>query len=371
MKEEIESISDREGLQLIHDAAGQEDVANVARQQLQLPHAFPPVPPTEDLTSLRMSDRGDRNAYLATLNASLFPNEQPTVPSSTRSPSDSMSESTQDALVDDPWMWRITPSTPKNFSRLFPSNETLSLHLDGRNYDNMNLCVATSTCGGTGPYVQLFCLKMDDIKKREFSLLRYHRNSGRKVCSTSRIYRKHVRKRTRFRRSISSSLSSIHSLSSGRTRSTSSQKSSRCGSQSGADSEDFYSDSVPAYGSAVLNRSSSPEPTNQINMIFSNYTQVELSRKGAGKRKRYGFEYWGTRYQWKRTKKEGPSGTWLSYSLFQGFTQSSLAQIRVQPVAEKKEDAVNTIKESVPPARMRITDERMIRCTSGGRDVPE
>ena len=36
LKEEIESISDKENLQLICDAAGQEDVADVARQQLQL-----------------------------------------------------------------------------------------------------------------------------------------------------------------------------------------------------------------------------------------------------------------------------------------------------------------------------------------------
>ncbi len=35
LKEEIESVSDRESLQLIRDAAGQEDVANVARQKLQ------------------------------------------------------------------------------------------------------------------------------------------------------------------------------------------------------------------------------------------------------------------------------------------------------------------------------------------------
>lgn len=35
LKEEVESVSDRESLQLIRDAAGQEDVANVARQRLQ------------------------------------------------------------------------------------------------------------------------------------------------------------------------------------------------------------------------------------------------------------------------------------------------------------------------------------------------
>ena len=35
LKEEIESVSDRESLQFIRDAAGQEDIADVARQQLQ------------------------------------------------------------------------------------------------------------------------------------------------------------------------------------------------------------------------------------------------------------------------------------------------------------------------------------------------
>lgn len=108
-------------------------------------------------------------------------------------------------------------SNSENCWSLCSSCETLFLsHDQGVDDSNMTLSVATATSQGLGPLVQLFYMRMHDLKKREFSLRRYHRTSGREVCRTSRVFRKAVRKRTRLRRSISNSVSSIHSMSSGR-----------------------------------------------------------------------------------------------------------------------------------------------------------
>ena len=183
------------------------------------------------------------------------------------------------------------PSTLENFPQLFPSNETLFLRHDVEVIDgDMTLCIATGTSQGMGPFVQLFYLKMHDLKKREFSLRRYHRKSGREVCRASRVSRKSIRKRTRVRRSISNSISSIHSLSNSRGSSTASQTSS----VSGAESVSNRSDSSAA---SCLNTNMkrpkrnipSPEPTRQITIEFSNYAHVELSSRYC-----YLSSTWGT-----------------------------------------------------------------------------
>ena len=196
MKEEIESVSDRESLQLIRDAAGQEDVADLARQQLQ-------------------------QMYMATgvegsLSGDVLPNMLPSsVASNTASRSFPLSSH---------------ESIPAISTQLFPSSETLFLQHDHDiSKGNLALCIATATDQGSGPRVQLFHLKMKDVKRRKFSLRRV---SGEEVCSTSRVYRTKVRRRTRLRRSISSSMSSIQSMSSGRRSSVSSQTSASGSSKS-------------------------------------------------------------------------------------------------------------------------------------------
>ncbi len=106
--------------------------------------------------------------------------------------------------------------------------------------ENLALCVATATDRGCGPRVQLFYLKTKDIKRREFSLRRHNRASGQEVCFTSRVYRTKVRRRTRVRRSISSSMSRLQSMSSGRGSSISSQASATWLSQPGADVTTYW-----------------------------------------------------------------------------------------------------------------------------------
>lgn len=277
-------------------------------------------------------------------------------------------------IGDDSEEWQAIPSTPKNFSQLFPSYDTLFLHLNNEaEDDNITLSVATATSEGIRPLVQLFCLKLQDIRRREFSLRRYHRSSKREVCHTSRVHRRHVRKRTRVRRSISNSISSIHSMSSGRRSSASSRMSSQVSSSSGAGSEAFQSNSIPARNENFLHRPSSPEPTNQIKMTFSSHTHVDLFRKGKGfgKRKYYKFDYWGTKYHWRRRIEDGPFGVVIQYSLYEVPGQSLLAQIRVQQVEEVEGHDPNVFRGWLPHARMRIVHEKIIFSGSKRRDIPE
>lgn len=234
-------MSDTESLQLIRDAAGQEDVANVARQKLQQSFTASTVEsprpadsatssvqkvqakPTLDVLAERRSSAGK---------VSIFALREPRVPYTDALIFGSGAQMSKE---------QTSTSTPDNFPKLFPSSETLFLQHDNEIVDGkLALCVATATDRGCGPRVQLFYLKMKDIERRKFSLRRHKRASGQEVCFTSRVYRTKVRRRTRVRRSISSSMSSLQSMSSGRRSSISSQASATGLSQPGADVTTYW-----------------------------------------------------------------------------------------------------------------------------------
>ncbi|UNI16634.1 hypothetical protein JDV02_003056 [Purpureocillium takamizusanense] len=106
----------------------------------------------------------------------------------------------------------LRPSDPVTFARLFPSLDRLAIRHDDATADgNMNLRVETvvapfggassssSPVASAGPVllgarrrpaatVQLFHLRMHDLARRDFSLRRYCRDSGREVCFSKRAY---------------------------------------------------------------------------------------------------------------------------------------------------------------------------------------
>ena len=216
-------MSDRESLQLIRDAAGQEDVADMARQQLQQSCMAFGIETTRELEPDNGSMRKLRGPPPSGLRAeTLLSSEDPFA--SQRSFELGAHNSKEQTI----------PSTPDSLMQIFPSSETLFLQHDNESSKgNLALCVATATDRGFGPRVQLFYLKMKDIKRRKFS---FRRVSGEEVCVTSRMYRAKVRRRTRVRRSISSSMSSIQSISSSRRSSLSSQISAMGSSEPDTDS---------------------------------------------------------------------------------------------------------------------------------------
>ena len=82
----------------------------------------------------------------------------------------------------------VYPSTPNEFARLFPSLDRMSVRHDEFTTDgNMNLRVDIAVPEGSRRLLtsyQLFHLRMYDLTKREFSLRRYSRDSGREVCNS-------------------------------------------------------------------------------------------------------------------------------------------------------------------------------------------
>lgn len=112
-------------------------------------------------------------------------------------------------------------SSPQEFADYFPSTQRLCIRHDDSTLDgNMNLRVDTKarTHNGREVDLTLFHLRMHDLKRRDFSLRRYCRDSGREICHSSRKCSKpSIMKRPGLQRSMSNALSSLRSKSVSRT----------------------------------------------------------------------------------------------------------------------------------------------------------
>ncbi|KAI5459774.1 hypothetical protein BGZ63DRAFT_415264 [Mariannaea sp. PMI_226] len=209
----------------------------------------------------------------------------------------------------------VRPSTPQDFSRLFPSLDRLAIRHDDLTPDgNMNLRVDTLVPVGPGRRplaIQLFHLRMHDLARREFSFRRYCRDSGREVCSSKRSYAPATAgtvaaARPALRRSMSSAFKSV---------ATPFHRSSSAASSffkaSAASNASTTSDGASVWsGSHSVNSDQSqPQtpkakqrmvPTNRIKLEFSNYARVDVARRGSRANKRYEYSWWGHKYAWKR-----------------------------------------------------------------------
>ncbi|KAJ5791474.1 uncharacterized protein N7518_008485 [Penicillium psychrosexuale] len=203
------------------------------------------------------------------------------------------------------------PSTPSSFAPLFPSSRRLLIRHDDATVDgNMNLRVGTPVHlrDGSQRDVILFHLRMYDLLARKFSFRRYCRDSGREVCNSARreVVPAHER-RPALRTSWSSVFAGLRPGSAGGHCPTDELKRqhSRLGGGYG------HGDEVDK-GRTEENewekegKSALPILGETILIEFSNYAHVELRRKGPGSTKKYEFEYWSTKYQWRReVRKEG------------------------------------------------------------------
>ncbi|PCD30722.1 hypothetical protein AU210_010395 [Fusarium oxysporum f. sp. radicis-cucumerinum] len=157
--------------------------------------------------------------------------------------------------------------------------------------------------------VQLFHLRMHDLARREFSLRRYCRDSGREVCNSKRAYAPAptstvAAARPALQRSMSSAM---RTMATPFHRPTSSNSSIfKFGNGTNASTT---SDNASVWsGSHHTEKSDSPTPkpkarmvpTNRIKLEFSNYARVDIARRGGRTNKRYEFEWWGHTYAWKR-----------------------------------------------------------------------
>ncbi|KAJ5366829.1 hypothetical protein N7541_000770 [Penicillium brevicompactum] len=249
------------------------------------------------------------------------------------------------------------PSTPSSFAPLFPSSRRLLIRHDDATVDgNMNLRVDTPVHlrDGSQRDIILFHLRMYDLLTRKFSFRRYCRDSGREVCHSAR---KEVVSAQDRRPQSRPSWSTVFGRRPG-----SSSGMSALGDLKRQDSDfsfhedlDKVSDERPILGDTIL-------------LEFSNYAHVELRRRG-GPTKKYEFEYWSTKYQWRREMRKEGDLQEVSYFLVEvrgGKTIAHLVPDTLAPLEVEEEERKGGW---VPPSSMWISDPEVYRTMPDVADV--
>lgn len=270
---------------------------------------------------------------------------------------------------DEPYVRTAVPSTPSEFADFFPSTRLLSIRHDDTADGNMNLRVDTGVYTESGRKVDLtlFHLRMHDLKTREFSLRRYCRESGREVCNSRRRYTKPgQRSRPSIQRSMSNALASILPKAEHKERSPTGlqRKDSGFGSID-SDEDDDASDE----GSRAREAGRIPLPTNTTKLEFSNYSSLDVKRRGTSAAKRYAFEYWGSEYTWKRVVRRNGESEELSYHLYSSETSSPIAHIVSNPMSPSEAREEEEKGGWVPPSSMWISNEKILQRHTDVADV--
>ncbi|CAF9904292.1 MAG: hypothetical protein ALECFALPRED_006250 [Alectoria fallacina] len=254
-------------------------------------------------------------------------------------------------------------SSPEEFAEYFPTTQMLSIKHDDTTIDgNMNLRIDTEarTLNGGKVDLQLFHLRMHDLKRREFSLRRYSRDSGREVCRSSRKYSKpSVMRRPGLQRSMSNAFSSLRSKSESKTSTAMSLKrhDSGYGSLYEDDMDEDLASQSPRPSRSI------PIPTNTTQLEFSNYAHLEVKRRGSKTCKRYEIEYWGTKYAWRRVIVRSPNFEEVSYHLVNTKTLAPLAHIVQVPLSESEQGEESAQGGWVPPCSLFLEDSVLERST--------
>ena len=233
-------------------------------------------------------------------------------------------------------------STPSEFAELFPSTRRMFIRHDTTSDGSMNLRVDTEvgTTQGHTLKMTLFHLRMQDLRERKFSLRRYCRDSGREICNSNKKYMRPTEpkrpRRPTLQRSITSALQNL-----GAKAVHASFKRGDSGYESDGveDLKTFTSHQKPSIS------------TNTIKLEFSNYAHVEVERQRTKTDKRWAFEYWGTRYDWIRTKRS------TTYRLINNLTGSITAQITPEALSKREVQAETSRGGWCPPCSMVICDK--------------
>ncbi|KAJ9241624.1 hypothetical protein DTO169E5_3368 [Paecilomyces variotii] len=245
------------------------------------------------------------------------------------------------------------PSNPSTFAVLFPSTRRMVIRHDDTTIDgNMNLRVDNliPDKAGRQQEVTLFHLRMHDLHKREFSFRRYCRDSGREVCHSTRKRNAHgVEKRPVLERSLSTVLERFRRGSSGSTNTTTALKRLDPGTE-----EEALFDDESTSSKDSLEKSAGDE--NTILLEFSNYAHVEVKRRGSGSSKRYEFEYWSTRYQWRREYKKDGEFQEISFHLVDMATSKAVAHIVPEPLTPMESIEEKSKGGWIPPSSLWISD---------------
>lgn len=275
----------------------------------------------------------------------------------------------------------VRSSDPETFAHLFPSLDRLCIRHDDRTADgNMNLRVDAivpdlSSRRRRAVAIQLFHLRMHDLAKREFSLRRYCRDSGREVCNSKGANPRHERAtssssslsralrsvvKTPFRRSSGASADKAAHLSATpnpRRPSIGSNNSWGCGGS-------IYSDeAVNSDADEPKLPSARPIPLNTLKLEFSNYARVDIVRRPG---KQYEFKWWGRSYAWRRVMDKTLGKT--AFHLIRDKELEPVATIVPEGRSPNQVEADQAAGNWIPPCYMWISDKSAIEAIT---DVAE
>ncbi|KAH6634611.1 hypothetical protein B0J18DRAFT_461770 [Chaetomium sp. MPI-SDFR-AT-0129] len=292
----------------------------------------------------------------------------------------------------------VRASTPQDFAKLFPSQNRLTIRHDEFTSDgNMNLRIDTVVTGRRRTAIQLFHLRMYDLAKREFSLRRYSRDSGREVCSAKRKFTEPTgasgattigkstamamattEEKPTLKKSVSAALRTLGGRKPGlrRAKSIASTTTSRPDtgySTCEGDEDDFFLDGanmsrLSLDGRLAKNKAQRPTATNTIKLEFSNYARVDVSRRGGKGNKRYDFEWWGHKYSWKRSV-DKQLGLVSFHLLRDGDASAPVAHIVPETRSPTQVQADDNAGGWVPPCFMWIADETVVEAITDVADV--
>jgi len=128
-------------------------------------------------------------------------------------------------------------------------------------------------------------------------------------------------------------------------------------------------DIAPFMSSERKTKASVPKPTNTTKLEFSNYAQVDLKRRGTKGSKRYGFEYWGSSYNWKRVTTKDRAGKSVSYHLVKDDSDTVVAHIVPELLSSSEKLDEEKAGGWVPPCSMWISDSRVLKADTDVADV--
>ena len=258
------------------------------------------------------------------------------------------------------------PSNASTFADLFPSSRRLLIRHDDTTLDgNMNLRVDTTVPHRSGYQadVTLFHLRMYDLFTRRFSFRRYCRDSGREISHSERKKTPALNKR--LAHSCSVALANLRPgfASANGTCSEQLKRRRRRHSESRPAKQDVILEIAGPNGHVLENTTTTtpdrPVPetfTNTVMMEFSNYAHVEVRRRNAGVSKYYEYEYWTTKYQWRREFRRDGDLRNVSYHLVDMHTSKTVAHL-VPDILTPMEALEEESKGGwVPPSSMWISD---------------
>lgn len=258
----------------------------------------------------------------------------------------------------------VRPSTPQDFSKLYPSLNRFTIRHDEFTSDgNMNLRIDTVVTGRRRTAIQLFHLRMYDLAKREFSLRRYCRDSGREVCNSKRKYLEPATPKPEAERpTLARSMTTAFRTLGGRPalrRAKSTFGRPATGYSTSEGDEEYFGNHSAVSLDTPKTKAARPVPTNTMKLEFSNYARVDVHRRGGKNNKRYEFDWWGHRYHWKRSvDKQLGLVSW--HLVRDGNTGAPVAHIVPETRSPSQVRADENAGGWVPPCFMWLADEAIL-----------